>query len=83
MQFLNILETGFVKRWSTDHKPQVSVLVDGQLVQQDNVNLKIYITVPVIELKDETPAYQWSLQGQGIYKGKIQQCEIILYAKLR
>ena len=42
LQFLNILETGFVKRWSTDHKPQVSVLVDGQLVQQDNVNLKIY-----------------------------------------
>ena len=57
MQFLNILETGFVKRWSTD--TTVTVLVEGQLVNEPNKNLKKFNNEPVFDLKDYTCAYQW------------------------
>jgi len=58
-QFLNLLEFGFVRRWSLDRKPDVTVLVDGEFQLQPNVNLKKFNTEPLIELKDQTTAYQW------------------------
>ena len=58
MQFLNIRETGFVKRWSTDRALTVTVLVEGQLVNEPNTNLKKFNNEPVFDLKDYTCTYQ-------------------------
>ena len=59
MQFLNILETGFVKGWSVDRKHTVTVLVESQLVNEPNKNLKKVNNEPVFNLKDYTCAYHW------------------------
>ena len=75
MQFLNVLETGFVKRWSTDRKPMVTVSVEGELTQQDNINLKVYNDVPVFGLKDYTCAYQWGKLDKAITRVKFNKAK--------
>jgi len=60
LQFLNLLMNGFVKRWSTDRKPTVTVERDGVLVEEANVNLKKFNLEPIIRLEDYTTGYQWN-----------------------
>ena len=73
MQFLYELDNGFVKRWSIDRKPTVSVLVDGMIVDEPNQNLKEFHTEPVFELKDYTLAYQWDKLDKAMTKVKYQE----------
>ena len=64
-----VLETGFVKRWSTDRKPTVMVSSQGQLVEI-NVNLKKFFTEPDFQLNDYTVAYQWDKLKKVFTKAK-------------
>ena len=70
LQFLNLLENGFVKRWSTNRNPSVEVLVNSVLVEQININLKKFNEEPIINLQDYTCAYQWDKLGKVFSKVK-------------
>jgi hypothetical protein len=70
LQFLHTLETRLVKNWSLSRNPKVKVRNEdtGEVVEEDNKNLKEFFKEPTIEFSDWVDAYKWSLYEKRFIK---------------
>ena len=68
LQFLNELENGFMRRWSTERNPIVKYS-NGK--EEENVNLKKLNLEPTYGLPDLPLSCQWGM-------GKFYLCKIMI-----
>ena len=58
-EFLVLIEKGFIRNWSLDRRPTVSVEKEGAFIEEKNINQIIFATVPTIPQQGFTTAYQF------------------------
>jgi hypothetical protein len=66
IRFLNSIEDGLVKLWSTDRKSLVLVEENGSLTEQINKNYREFHKHPLIDNKDWKDAYTWNKKNKKI-----------------
>jgi hypothetical protein len=70
IRFLNSIEDGPVKLWSTDRKPVVLVEENGFLIEKINKNYREFHKHPLIDNKDWKDAYTWNKKNKKIINVK-------------
>jgi hypothetical protein len=66
IRFLNSVEDGLIKLWSTDRKPFILVEENGTLIEKPNKNFREFHSSPLIHNDDWKDAYTWNKRNKTV-----------------
>jgi len=70
IDFLKVLETGFLYRWSRDRGKTLKRVIQDQEVEEENKKYVHFMTEPDIKTSDYTISYQWNILNKSFKKFK-------------
>ena len=68
VDFLKVLENGFVRNWSIDRSSTLKRTINGEQIVEQNKKFIPFMVEPSIKLKELTISYQWNDQNKTFKK---------------
>jgi len=70
IDFLLVLEKGFVRNWSTDRSKTLTRVIEGEFKTEENKKYVPFMKEPEISISEYTLSYQWNLEEKKFKKYK-------------